>query len=282
MQPFPSPYQPPPYMPPPAKKSNRTWVWVLGGCGCFSILAAAVIVVVFLLLASAGGGGIPADKQAYVGGWSGDGAMLNISPDGRVTWETTEGATTKSIKNAPIQRFIGDDFEVGVAFFSTRFTVQSPPRFDGVRWTMTVEGKRLSRGGGPAGGAADDVDSGGATTTDNLRELKMARLNAADNDMTFTSSFRTSDTKITCVIYPRRLSVGENYGTRWYAERVPRLPANKFIGEVTFPTITPETSQLSGIQLSLTSDDGFPRGLYRVEVLLDGRVVGTTRFTVND
>lgn len=283
MQPFPPPYTPPPYTPPtPAKKSSRTWVWVLGGCGCISILAVAVAAVGLLLLAS-GGGGIPSDKQAYVGDWSGENTTLSISPDGRVTWEARSGNTRNSVTNLPIKRFIGDDFEVGVAFFSTRFTVQSPPQFTAGRWTMTIEGRRLTRSGGPGGGSTDDDggSGGGATTTGNLREIKMARLNAAD-DMTFTSSFSPNDTKITCVIYPNRLSVGENYETRWYAERVARLPANKFIGKVAFPTITPETSRLSGIQLSLTSDDGFPRGLYRVEVLLDGQVIGKTRFTVDE
>ncbi|OYT71852.1 MAG: hypothetical protein CFK52_06985 [Chloracidobacterium sp. CP2_5A] len=280
MQPFPLP---PPYAPSaPAKKSSKAWLWALGGCGCLSILAIAVIAVALLL--SASGGGIPSDKQAYVGDWSGENTTLSISPDGRVTWEARQGNARNSVTNLPIKRFIADDFEVGFLFLTTRFKVQRPPKLVAGRWTMTVEGRQLSRSGdGPAGGSDDNggAPGDGTTTTGNLREIKMARLSSDNDDMTFTTSFNRSDTKITCVIYPRELSVGENYETRWYAERVPKLTANKLIGEVSFPTITPETSRLSGIRLSLTSDDGFPSGLYRVEVLQDGQTIGTARFTVN-
>lgn len=82
------------------------------------------------------------------------------------------------------------------------------------------------------------------------------------------------------MIYPRKLEIGENYGSRWYAERVPRLSRNKLIGEVDFPTITQENSRLTWIQLSLISGSGFPPGVYRVEVVKDGAVIGTIRFTV--
>ncbi len=291
MQPYPPPYTPSPYTPPaPPKKSGKTWLWVLGGCGCFSVLAIAVIIGVILLLAS-GGGGIPSDKQAYVGDWSGSETTLSIKPDGKVFWESRTGSRSSKIENIPIQRFIGDDFEVGMGPFTTRFAVQSPPKLVAGRWTMTVEGIQLTRAGTssgtPSGGDRSDdnrSDSGAGRDAppsggNQLRDLKMARM-LGDDDMEFTSSFTTRDTRLTCVVYPRKLEVGENYGSRWYAERVPRLSRNKLIGEVEFPTITPETSRLTGIRLSLTSDSGFPPGGYRVEIVKDGTVVGTIRFTV--
>ncbi|MFQ3589157.1 MAG: hypothetical protein SNJ67_02455 [Chloracidobacterium sp.] len=283
MQPFPPPYTPPPYTPPaPAKKSSNTLIWVLGGCGCVSILAIAVFAIL-LLISLSSGGTIPPDKQAYIGNWQGDGVTLNISGDGKVNWRSQKGNASKSVENLPIQRFIGDDFEVGVGPFTTRFTVQSAPKMIAGRWTMTIEGTTVTRDGG-GGSTPDDSSTGipdGGSSSDGLRDLKMARLTGSnDDDMTFTSTFDTSDTKITCVIYPTKILEGETYGTRWYAERVPRLSRDKLIGEVDFPTITKETSRLAGIRLSLTSDSGFPPGLYRVEVIRDGAVIGTTRFTV--
>ncbi|WP_058867436.1 hypothetical protein [Chloracidobacterium thermophilum] len=285
MQPY--PYTPSPYVPPaPARKSGKTWLWVLGGCGCFSVLAIAVILGVILLAAS-GGGGIPSDKQAYVGDWSGSDTTLSIKPDGKVFWERRKGSGSSKVENLPIQRFIGDDFEVGVGPFTTRFAVQSPPKLTAGRWTMTVEGVQLTRAGTSSGGDRSDDNRSGSDTGDDtppggggqLRDLKMARM-LDDDDMQFTSFFTTRDTRLTCVIYPRKLEIGENYGSRWYAERVPRLSRNKLIGEVDFPTITQKTSQLTGIRLSLTSDSGFPPGVYRVEVVKDGGVIGTIRFTV--
>jgi hypothetical protein len=291
MQPYPPPYTPSPYVPPaPARKSGKTWLWVLGGCGCFSVLAIMVITGV-LLFSALSDGEIPSDKQAYVGDWSGNNAQLSITPNGRVFWERRTGSSSSKMENIPIQRFVGDDFEVGVGPFTTRFAVQSPPKLTAGRWTMTVEGVQLTRAGTssgmPSGGDRSDDNRSGSDTGDDtppgggkqLRDLKMARM-LDDDDMQFTSFFTTRDTKLTCVIYPRKLEIGENYGSRWYAERVPRLSRNKLIGEVDFPTITQETSQLTGIRLSLTSDSGFPPGVYRVEIMQDGGVIGTIRFTV--
>ncbi|MGQ9897852.1 MAG: hypothetical protein ACUVR8_09915 [Acidobacteriota bacterium] len=282
MQPYPPPYMPPPYVPQtPPKKSGKTWIWVLGGCGCLSVLAMVAIIGVFLLLASSGGE-IPPDKQAYIGNWSGEGTTLAITPDGKVNWTSERGSRSSKVENLPIKRFIGNDFEVGLGPFTTRFTVQRPPQFTAGRWRMTVEGVQVTRAGastdsspGSGGLSGDDRPSGRTQ----LRDIKMARM-LDEEDMEFTSSFRKSETKLTCVIYPQKMEIGQNYGSRWYAERVPRLPSNKLIGEVNFPAITEETSQLTGIRLSLTSNDGFPPGMYRVDIVQDGTVVGTSRFTV--
>ncbi len=293
MQPYPPPYTPSPYVPPvPPKKSGKTWLWVLGGCGCFSVLAIAVITGT-ILFSALSDGEIPSDKQAYVGEWSGDNVQLVITPNGRVFWERRTASRSSKMENIPIQRFIGDDFEVGLGPFTTRFVVQSPPKLAAGRWTMTVEGVQLTRTGTPSGGDRSDdnrrtdnnrsdSDTGDDTPPSGgkqLRDLKMARM-LGDDDMEFTSSFSTRDTRLTCVVYPRKLEVGEKYESRWYAERVPQLPRNKLIGEVKSPTITPENSRLTWIQLSLISDSGFPPGTYRVEIVKDGTVVGTIRFMV--
>lgn len=259
-----------------------------------------MVITGVLLFSALSDGEIPSDKQAYVGDWSGDNAQLSITPNGRVFWERRTGSSSSKIENVPIRRFIGDDFEVGVGPFTTRFAVQSPPKLTAGRWTMTVEGIQLTRAGSssgmlsetPSGSGPSDDNRSGDNRSDSgtgddtlldggkqLRDLKMARP-LGDDDLEFTSFFTTRDTKLTCVVYPRKLEIGENYGARWYAERVPQLPRNKLIGEVKSPTITPENSDSTWIQFSLNSKDGFPPGLYRVEVVRDGSLVGTIRFTV--
>jgi hypothetical protein len=259
-----------------------------------------MVITGVLLFSALSDGEIPSDKQAYVGDWSGNNAQLSITPNGRVFWERRTGSSSSKIENVPIRRFIGDDFEVGVGPFTTRFAVQSPPKLTAGRWTMTVEGIQLTRAGSssgmlsgtPSGSGPSDDNRSGDNRSDSgtgddtlldggkqLRDLKMARP-LGDDDLEFTSSFSTRDTRLTCVVYPRKLEIGENYGSRWYAERVPQLPRNKLIGEVKSPTITPENSDSTWIQFSLNSKDGFPPGLYRVEVVRDGSLVGTIRFTV--
>jgi len=88
---------------------------------------------------------VPPDKAAYVGQWQSERMTLRISADGRVDYRRSEGSTSTKI-SAPIQRFDGPHFEVGVGPISTRFTVSSPPQDDGdgtVR--MTVDGVALTR-----------------------------------------------------------------------------------------------------------------------------------------
>ena len=46
---------------------------------------------------------------------------------------------------APLQRFEGDNFVVGVGPMSTVFTVSKPPYHDGRDWKMVVDGVELTR-----------------------------------------------------------------------------------------------------------------------------------------
>ena len=105
-------------------------------------LAAAV-----LLLAACSGTPLPADKAAYAGDWRAQNMRIVITAEGLVSYERREGATSKSI-NAPLKRFEGDNFVVGVGPMTTTFVVSRPPWRDQAQWKMTVDGVELVRRGG--------------------------------------------------------------------------------------------------------------------------------------
>jgi len=107
------------------------------------IFAAAVLV-----LAACGGGPLPAEKAAYAGDWRAKDMRVVITPDGHLSYERRDGSNSKSI-NAPIQRFDGDNFVVGVGPLSTTFVVSKPPWRDDTLWKMTVDGVELVKRGGP-------------------------------------------------------------------------------------------------------------------------------------
>jgi hypothetical protein len=88
---------------------------------------------------------VPPEKAAYVGEWRSRDMYLQITPGGRVEYRRRNpGGGTRSIE-APIQRFVGDDFEVGLGPLSTRFVVSVPPRRDADGWRMVVDGVELTR-----------------------------------------------------------------------------------------------------------------------------------------
>ena len=107
----------------------------------FAALAAA-------LLAAACGQPVPADKAAYVGRWVSEAPPMTllILQEGRVEYERKEGSSSTSIQ-APIQGFLGNDFEVGLGFMNTRFVVSEPPHQEDGVWKMTVDGVVLTRAG---------------------------------------------------------------------------------------------------------------------------------------
>ena len=95
--------------------------------------------------------GIPADKQAYVGQWSGEGVELSVGADGEVrysesrTTHTEDGTSTKSRSvSGPIARWEGNGFVVGGMGSETPFRVDAPPTAGGA---MTVNGGALTRRG---------------------------------------------------------------------------------------------------------------------------------------
>ena len=108
----------------------------------------AVAVCIALLLAACGEP-VPKARLAYVGEWHAEKMQLVITQDGFVNYvrRSEHGKTTV---NAPIQRFDGDHFVVGIGPFSTTFVVSKPPHLDGAAWKMTVDGVELVRRSGPS------------------------------------------------------------------------------------------------------------------------------------
>lgn len=87
---------------------------------------------------------VPSDKAEYVGEWQGKSMVLRITQDGSVRYKRVKGGVSTSIE-APLKRFDGDDFVVGVGPMSTTFTVSKPPYHDGRAWKMVVDGVELIR-----------------------------------------------------------------------------------------------------------------------------------------
>lgn len=96
------------------------------------------------LLLAACANPVPPEKSAYVGQWNAPGMRLLITQDGKVSYARNKGATKTTI-NAPLKRFEGDNFVVGIGMWTTTFVVSSPPREAAGRWKMTVDGVELIR-----------------------------------------------------------------------------------------------------------------------------------------
>lgn len=106
---------------------------------------------IFLLLAlSACSKPLPADKSRYAGHWTGQDVVLVISADGTVNYQRRHDKGTTSV-NAPIIRFEGDNFLVGLGPLNTLFVVQRAPYQEEGRWKMRVDGVDLALQTGPAG-----------------------------------------------------------------------------------------------------------------------------------
>lgn len=87
---------------------------------------------------------IPPEKVAYAGEWRGENVELVITLEGAVQYERRSGASKVSV-NAPIQRFEGDNFVVGVGPFNTTFVVSKPPHLVDGQYRMVVDGVELTR-----------------------------------------------------------------------------------------------------------------------------------------
>ena len=109
--------------------------------------AAALLFACALLLAACGEP-LPKDKLDYAGEWRGPQVYLLITPGGRCEYERRREAGNVSI-DAPIQRFEGDNFVVGLGPLTTTFVVSQPPRIVDGKWKMTVDGVELTRVSSP-------------------------------------------------------------------------------------------------------------------------------------
>jgi hypothetical protein len=115
------------------------------------VVIAAVVVagaVVWRFVSAAGfyglsGSGVPADKADYVGAWTAPGHVLTIAATGKVHYERHENNVNVTL-DLPIQKFSGDDFEIGALFWLTKFHVTAPPHLDGNVWRMTSDGVEYS------------------------------------------------------------------------------------------------------------------------------------------
>jgi hypothetical protein len=87
---------------------------------------------------------VPPEKSAYVGEWQARTVYLAIHQDGSVRYKRVQGDTSTKIE-APLKRFQGDNFEVGIGPMSTTFVVSKPPYQDGKSWKMVVDGLELTR-----------------------------------------------------------------------------------------------------------------------------------------
>jgi hypothetical protein len=103
-----------------------------------------VLVILALLILTACGVPVPQDRAAYVGEWRAQSMSLKLSQDGRVLYKRVKGSATTSI-DAPLRRFVGDNFVVGVPFIETTFEVSKPPYQDAGTWKMVVDGVELTR-----------------------------------------------------------------------------------------------------------------------------------------
>ena len=108
-----------------------------GSAGVLSLAACCLALV-------ACGTPVPPEKTDYVGRWEGPGMQLLITQEGRVEYLKKKGRSSTSIK-APLQRFEGDDFVVGVWRLSTTFDVAMPPYEEDGEWKMVVEGVELTK-----------------------------------------------------------------------------------------------------------------------------------------
>jgi hypothetical protein len=87
---------------------------------------------------------VPADRIAYVGEWKSPAMYLLITQDGSVKYERLKGGA-KTTVTGPLQKFEGDNFDVGIAFLSTRFVVSKAPVQVNGAWKMVVDGEELTR-----------------------------------------------------------------------------------------------------------------------------------------
>ncbi len=98
-----------------------------------------------LLFFVACGQPLPADRVTYAGDWRAAEIRLVITSGGRVDYRRASGRGGSTSVQAPIQKFDGNDFIAGFAFFNTRFVVSKPPVLQNGVWKMTVDGVELTR-----------------------------------------------------------------------------------------------------------------------------------------
>lgn len=77
------------------------------------------------------------------GNWQGLGMKLTITGDGTVQYERLAQGVTKSISGGQIVKITPDHFDVKVLLATTTFKLNSPPKLEGGKWKMKVDGVEL-------------------------------------------------------------------------------------------------------------------------------------------
>jgi hypothetical protein len=101
-------------------------------------------IAAFCALLSGCGSPVPPEKAAYVGEWKERSMVLVITQEGKVSYKRQKGGASTSI-DAPLRKFEGDNFIVGIGPMNTTFVVSKPPYLDGSTWKMVVDGVELTR-----------------------------------------------------------------------------------------------------------------------------------------
>ncbi len=104
----------------------------------------AVLGMVLLLTLGACSKPLPADKRHYAGHWLEKDVTLVIGQNGKVNYQRRHAKGSTSI-NAPIIRFEGNNFLVGIGPLNTTFVVERAPYQEQGHWKMRVDGVDLVR-----------------------------------------------------------------------------------------------------------------------------------------
>ena len=82
--------------------------------------------------------------KKYIGEWSGKETSLVIGADRMIHYKKG-GGVDKSI-DAPLQKFRHKkELEVGLMGITTIFKIDKPPKKKGGKWTMTIDGVKLTK-----------------------------------------------------------------------------------------------------------------------------------------
>ena len=87
---------------------------------------------------------LPPDKASYVGTWEGDGVRIQITAEGRVSYDRKNGAGNEHIEG-PIAGWRDESFVVGVMTQKTSFEVNRAPHQESGTWTMVLNGDTVYR-----------------------------------------------------------------------------------------------------------------------------------------
>lgn len=103
-----------------------------------------VLSSVLLFVLACKGQPVPENKKSYVGTWIGDGINLTISSDGGLSYQKVRSAGRTSV-NGPIQEFADREIRAGIWIFSAKFRIDQEPTLVDGKWTMEVDGEKLTK-----------------------------------------------------------------------------------------------------------------------------------------